>query len=134
MRMVSVEGGNVCVTVPMCFKTESGRHVSVPVGRPAGAPEAFLASNVILQACARARAWLEMLDRGLAPSVIELARRLGIDRANMSKQLRLGTLSPRIIRSVMDGTAPSGISLQKLVAIRSDDWDEQEAEIGLGRR
>ena len=45
--------------------------------------------------------------------------------------LRLATLSPRIIRAALSGELPDGFSLQKVRKVETDDWEEQERQLGF---
>ena len=56
---------------------------------------------------------------------------LKLDHGNFTRTFRLAFLSPRIIRAVMNGLAPRDLSLAKLMEIRTEDWDEQERQLGL---
>ena len=132
MCILKVDSGNVCISIPMCFKRESGMQKGI-VAKAAEKTidERELFSNVIVRTWARALAWTQILDRGQVANVTDLAEALKLDRSKTAKHIRLATLSPRILRAVINGTAPDGISLQKLIDIKSDVWSEQEREIGL---
>ena len=78
-----------------------------------------------------ARAWLKMLNLGYVRNQTELVNQLKLDHGNFTRTFRLAFLSPRIIRAVMNGLAPRDLSLAKLMEIRTEDWDEQERQLGL---
>ena len=61
----------------------------------------------------------------------ELVNQLKLDHGNFTRTFRLAFLSPRIIRAVMNGLAPRDLSLARLMEIRTEDWDEQERQLGL---
>lgn len=131
MAVVTEIDGEVCVSVSMCLKRQCGKKQMFVSDQLKEIDEGVLASNYIIQGVARARAWVKMLDDGVAGNLCDLARQLGVDRGFVSKCIRLATISPRIIQAVIDGSAPSGLSVNMLYTIRSEDWDEQEREIGF---
>jgi len=131
MAIVTVIDGDVDVSIRLCFKRQSGKtKIFVDEGVKM-LDESALAENYIVQAVARARGWMKMLDDRVATNLLDVAEKVKIDRAFVSKYIRLATISPRIIQAVMDGSAPNGLSVKKLCAIQADDWDEQEREIGM---
>lgn len=132
MAILTVEDGSVILSIPMYFKRQSGRKLLVVADDiRRGAQGLVLSNNIILQRIARAKAWMNMLNEQTTPTVKDLAKQCGLDRSNVSRQLRLATISPRIVEAVIAGRAPDGLSVDKLIAVKSDDWDEQEREIGL---
>lgn len=76
-------------------------------------------------------AWLKMLDEGKVASIHDLAATVGLERKYVRYTLRLAFLSPRIIRAIMQGREPDGISLARLRTITTADWSEQELALGI---
>ncbi len=103
------------------FRIENGKAVSAT----------SLEENPLLASVVRAHVWMRMLDEGKVKSLPELVKRLKIDRQYMVRTLRLATLSPRIIRDILTGTEPSGLSLEKIRRVTTDDWAEQERQLGF---
>lgn len=131
MTLLTNEEGDVTLTVPMVFSNK-GAMLGAPVSDQLKCiDQAKLAGNVILQSYARARAWLKMLNLGYVRNQTELVNQLKLDHGNFTRTFRLAFLSPRIIRAVMNGLAPRDLSLAKLMEIRTEDWDEQERQLGL---
>jgi len=128
MAVLSVVDGDLVVSVRMSFRRQCGKTKAYLVDQLGELEDDAFSDNHILQAVARARGWMKMLDDGKADNLLDLAARLGLDRAFVSKYIRLATISPRIVQGVIDGSAPNGLSVKKLCAIQSDDWDEQERE------
>lgn len=58
-------------------------------------------------------------------SISDLARRLEVDSSYIGRILRLTTLAPDIIESILQGQEPSGLSLAKLTKTLPEDWAEQ---------
>jgi len=131
MAMVVEVEGDVVVSIPMYFRCVAGKKQLVLNNEPKPLDGNQIADNAIVAAFARARAWMKMLDSNAVSNVKELAEEVGVDRPYVVRTLRLATLSPRILQGVLHGNAPDGLSVEKLAAIQSDDWAEQEREAGF---
>lgn len=131
MDMLTVEDGNVHVAIPMYFRRVAGTKKMVLDDQLRVVDATTLSSDPILVAYARARAYLKLLDKGQHRTVTELGESFGIDRANFGRDLALAMLSPRIIQSVMQGTAPAGLSVNRLRMLSTENWEEQERQVGL---
>ena len=134
------EGGCLSVRVPVAIRTVSGRKRIVRDGdgeasaRPTRLEiDETLAQGTVLKAIARAFAWMELVDDGEVGSLSELADRVGVDRHHVAHTLRLATLSPRIVRAAIRGELPDGFSLQKVRAVDTDIWSEQERMLGFSQ-
>jgi hypothetical protein len=71
---VAVDGGTITVHIPLTFK-----------------------------ALARAFWWQRMLDDGVCGTIGELAKREGVNRAYVSRVLRLKQLALEIVEAMLDG-------------------------------
>lgn len=131
MAMVEEVNGDIVISVPMFFRNVSGKKQMVLSEELKSLDGDRLAENAIVAAFARARAWMKILDSGTVGTVKDLAESVGVDRPYVGRILRFATLSPRILQAVLHGRAPDGISVEKLAAIQSDDWSEQEREAGV---
>jgi ParB-like chromosome segregation protein Spo0J len=67
-----------------------------------------------------------MLDSGAVGSVDELAKRLHLGSTYVARTLRLTTLAPTLVESILAGNEPDGLSLRQLAADLPMDWAEQE--------
>lgn len=131
MAMIEEVDGDIVVTIPMYFRCVAGKKQMVLRDEMKALDGDQLAENVIVAAFARARAWMKLLDSGAVRTVKDLAESVGVDRPYVVRILRFASLSPRILQGVLHGNAPDGISIEKLAAIQSDDWLEQEQEAGF---
>jgi len=131
MAMVMEVEGDVVVSIPMFFRCVAGKKQLVLNDEPQPLNVNQIADNAIVAAFARAHAWMKMLDSGVVANVKELAEKVEVDRPYVVRTLRLATLSPRILQGVLHGHSPDGLSVEKLAAIQSDDWAEQEREAGF---
>lgn len=131
MAMIEEVNGDIVVTIPMFFRCVAGKKQMVLSDERKALDGNQVAENAIVAAFARARAWMKMLDNGVVHTIKDLAESVGVDRPYVVRILRLATLSPRILQGVLHGNAPDGISVERLTAIQSDDWAEQEREAGF---
>ena len=123
--------------IAVAFRTISGRKQIVKVGESASAPMptkqalANLAQGAVIKAIAKGIAWMKMIDKGEEKPINELAERVEVERHYVIHTLRLATLSPRIIRAALKGDLPDGFSLEKVRKVETDDWAEQEKQLGF---
>jgi len=58
----------------------------------------------------------------------DLADAAGLDRAYIRRLLNLTLLSPDLVRAILDGTEPDGLSLAQLMEGVPESWEEQGAQ------
>lgn len=127
-----VEGEVLRVNVAISFRNVSGvRRVYRLDGESKPITSAALDDNPLLTTVVRAFAWLKLLDEGKVRSIPELCKLTGMDAHFMYRTLRLATLSPKIIRAIISGNEPDGLSLGKIRHLTTDDWSEQERILGF---
>ena len=87
----------------------------------------------LLRAIAQARSWADELANGRVGSSAVLATREGKAERHIRLLLPLASLSPRIVSSLLDGTAPAGLTITALALARALPWAwaEQEQRLGL---
>lgn len=73
----------------------------------------------------------KMLDEGKVSSIHDLADTLKLERKYVRYTLRLAFLSTRVIRAIMQGQEPDGLSLAALRRLTTANWSEQEKFLGL---
>ncbi|MCB1471437.1 MAG: recombinase family protein [Rhodobiaceae bacterium] len=74
-----------------------------------------------------AHRWFEALKSGRRSSIAEIARRDGIDTAEVSRSITLAFLAPDIVETILAGRQPMTLTLERLRACRPlpMDWNEQ---------
>jgi DNA invertase Pin-like site-specific DNA recombinase len=87
--------------------------------------------EALLIAIAKARDWVDELAHGRVCSLAVLARREGKVERHIRLLLPLAFLSPRIVSSLLDGTAPAGLTITALARALPWSWAEQERRLGL---
>jgi DNA invertase Pin-like site-specific DNA recombinase len=89
----------------------------------------------LIQAVAKAHLWWDWIKKGEVKSLSEIARREGIDKPKVTRLIRLAFLSPRLVRRILDGEQPVGVTVKTLT--REHDlprlWQEQEAFVASFR-
>ena len=83
----------------------------------------------LIQAIAKAHLWWEWIKDGEVKSLSEIAKREGIDKAQVTRWLRLAFLSPTLVRQIRAGAHPTSLTIE-LLTRRVDlptNWQEQEA-------
>ncbi|MEQ8762735.1 MAG: hypothetical protein RL885_02330 [Planctomycetota bacterium] len=98
---------------------------------PLGLPRASKAKekpSALALAVARAYRWQEQLEAGEYRSTTELAEALGVDRAYVSRMLRLTSLSPAIVERIVLGDEPEGVTLAGLIREVVVVWADRNEE------
>ena len=81
----------------------------------------------LIGAIASAHAWYEELRDGAVGSVGELAKRVGCDRADVGRTIRLAFLAPDIVEAILSGRQPADLTLTRLKRLGDLplSWSEQ---------
>ena len=118
------EDGSITIHIPMTFRKRGGRKMVVT---PEGAPWAPRprVDNAMVKALARAFRWQRMLDEGVCGTIEDLAKRERVNRAYLSRVLRLTLLAPDFVDAILDGRQPHGMRLENLLTGFPLDWDLQ---------
>jgi len=130
------QGDRITVHIPMVMKKRGGRkEIILPDGvAPAQSPARKpMTQDALIIAIARAHRWKALLESGTYPSIDALAAAVKLDRSYVGRILRLTLLAPDIIQAILQGTEPSGLSLEKLTKTFPDDWDEQRRHFAIAR-
>ena len=85
--------------------------------------------EALLMAIAKARSWVDELVNGRVGSLAMLARREGKAERHIRLLLPLAFVSPRIVSSILEGTAPAGLTITALARALSWSWAEQERRL-----
>jgi len=117
--------GNIRIRVDYLFSYQGGRKKILDKGS---------ADNLdmsVLNSIALAYRWQSEIDNGEYKNIQALADSLKIDQSYVARTIRLAYLSPKIVRLFLQGKAPSGLSLSRLLQAFPDDWKEQEDFFGI---
>ena len=87
--------------------------------------------NRLIQEILRAQIWFDDLASGRAKSIAELARRSQFNVAHVSRRITLAFLAPKIVESIIAGTQPVLLTVERLgkACPLPNSWDEQIAQL-----
>ena len=120
---VTTEHGRITIQIPMRFKRRSGRkEIVLPNG---DAKQSSPVRESLVVAMARAHRWLALLEEGRFGSVGDLAEAVGMDPSLARRHLGLTSLRPDLVRQILDGSEPDGLSLRELLLGVPARWEEQ---------
>ena len=118
--------GRLTITVPIRITRRGKRKaITTPDGTPVQLQPWNGEPAPIQRALVRAHQWLAMLEKGEASNLIDLAEKVGMDRAYVSRTLNLTTLAPEIVAAILDETLPDQVTLMDLVSGTALLWEEQ---------
>jgi DNA invertase Pin-like site-specific DNA recombinase len=128
----STEDAFFCITIParvrrnglaVRFVLETGKHASEgPVDQK------------LVAAILKGRAWWKQLQADTSLTVTDLANAEGLAPNYVDRILRLAFLSPTIVNAILDGTAPTEITLERLKDVKciAPSWAEQHRLLCVG--
>jgi DNA invertase Pin-like site-specific DNA recombinase len=87
--------------------------------------------NALLKAIARSRRWLDSILASKAASFDDIAAAENLAERHIRFLMPLAFLSPRIIRAIADGAAPTGLTISGLARSLPYKWSDQERILGL---
>ena len=131
---IVAESEQLVVSVPLAMKRRGGRkQIIVPGGAESGTPAPPSTNAPLALTIARAHRWRELLEQGRYGSIRSLARELGVDNSYVARLLRLSLLAPDLVEGILEGTEPSGLSLQKLFRAPME-WESQRQKLAMSLR
>ena len=120
---------HIVIRIPLTLKRRSGRKEVIVDPPPLPVPPCRRQNlNPLVVAMARAHRWAELLESGRYGSWVEIAAAQGVDPSYIARLLRLTLLAPDIVEAILDGTEPSGLSLEKLFRAPME-WERQRQEL-----
>lgn len=122
--------GEVEAVIPIRLKYDGHKTV---LTLPEDAPPELRAEamNSMQKALVQGLRFRDKLEAGEASSISDLARSEGMERIFLYHSLELANLAPDIVRAIVDGDVPDGLTLKRLRHGFPDDWDEQRREFGF---
>ena len=87
--------------------------------------------EALLTALAKARGWIDDIRLGRIASFAEIAEREAQGERHIRLLAPLAFLSPRIIATIIDGTAPADLTVTGLAEALPYSWAEQEERVGF---
>jgi hypothetical protein len=74
------------------------------------------------------RVWYVRRPGGLGQSNCDLARKIKLDQSYVARTIRLASLAPGIIETILDGKEPEGVGLSLLRQDLPLLWEDQQHE------
>jgi hypothetical protein len=87
--------------------------------------------EALLKAIARSRGWMETILSGKAASFNDIASSEGLAERYVRRLAVLALLSPKVVRAIADGAAPSDVTVSSLTLALPHAWTDQERLLGL---
>jgi DNA invertase Pin-like site-specific DNA recombinase len=87
--------------------------------------------RTLVHSFAQAHQWLEQLLSGEASSLRMIARAAGKSERYVSKLIRLAFLAPDLVEALLEGRAPSRLTLAELTDQLPWDWNEQRRRFAV---
>lgn len=98
------DDNTITVRVPMTFRRFGGRKLVIsPEGGELSEPPPPELDDPLIRALARAFRWRRQLEDGTRKSLGDIARAEKISSSYVTRILRLTTLAPDIVESILDG-------------------------------
>jgi site-specific DNA recombinase len=87
--------------------------------------------EALLMTIARSCGWMETILSGKAASFNDIALSEGLAERYVRRLAVLAFLSPKVVRAIADGAAPSGVTVSSLTLALPHAWAGQERMLGL---
>ncbi len=88
--------------------------------------------DAILHAIARARNWMDSILPGKIASFEDIAALESLGERYVRRLAVLAFLSPKIIRAIVDATAPADLTVSRLTQALPHEWSRQDEMFGIG--
>lgn len=88
----------------------------------------------LIEAIAKSRLWIDQLKNGTRESILDIAKKDGMDSGDVSRALPLAFLAPSIIQDILSGNQPVELtvdSLRRKTANLPTAWYDQRIYLGF---
>lgn len=112
------------VVIPLAIRKRNGRPKILP-------PDEVMVRDGrsqdphVLRAIARAWNWRRQLETGAASTIQDIAASEKVSDRFVSRMMRLAYLSPEVLEHLVTRRVPPALSLNDLVAVADQPWEEQ---------
>jgi ParB-like chromosome segregation protein Spo0J len=118
-----LENGNIKLTIAVDLQfIGNGKRIV----QPDGSEQQDSVRKILLTAIARGRRWQSYIDDGTVATVKEIAERIGCNESYVARLMRLSLISPSIIRKIIAGDYPPGLTINRARKSLPLIWTEQE--------
>lgn len=121
------------MNIPIDFINRHNRKIIVtPDGKDIS--QSFLPKHdsALVKAIVRAYHWEEMIEKGDAASIAEIAEQEKMDRGYVASVMRLTSLAPDITTAILNGRQPQTLQLASIIRTNLPHcWNEQREMLGF---
>ena len=118
-----LENGNIKLTIAVDLQfIGNGKRIV----QPDGSEQQDSVREILLTAIARGRRWQSYIDDGTVATVKEIAERIGCNESYVARIMRLSLMSPSIIRKIIAGDYPPGLTINRARKGLPLIWTDQE--------
>jgi uncharacterized protein YktA (UPF0223 family) len=86
--------------------------------------------RVLIKTILRSYKWNKEIINGVRAGK-QIAKEENLDHTYVFRTLNLSFLSAKIVTAILEGKQPPDLTLQKLLAIKTHNWKEQEKLLGF---
>lgn len=129
-----ITGQQRVTMVPLTIRRKNNRKIMTP---PPGERSVLGAGGEdipMIRTLGKAFYWQKLLDQGKYPTIRDLAVSMKLEQGWVAEVLRMTTLAPDIIESILDGQQPRHLNLATLRGRHDQlprDWQEQRKALGF---
>ena len=118
-----LENGNIKLTIAVDLQfIGNGKRIV----QPDGSEQQDSVREILLTAIARGRRWQSYIDDGTVATVKEIAEMIGCNESYVARLMRLSLISPSIIRKIIAGDYPPGLTINRARKSLPLIWTDQE--------
>ena len=116
----------VTVSVPFVIRKRGGRKLVITPDGTTGAPlQRARVDSGLLKALARGFRWRKLLESGNFATIEEIAEAENINPSYVSRVLRMTLLAPEIVKAILAGRQPEGLTMATALQPFPMDWRRQ---------
>ena len=116
----------VTVTVPFAIRKRGGRTLVItPDGATSAPAPRIRVDSTLLKALARGFRWRKLLETGHFATIQEIAEAENINPSYVSRLLRMTLLAPEIVKAILAGNHPAGLTRAKVMQPFPMEWHRQ---------
>ena len=118
---------SVTVTVPFAIRKRGGRKLVItPDGTMTAPVPRARVDSALLKALARGFRWRKLLETGDYATIEEIAESENINPSYISRVLRMTLLAPEIVKTILAGKQPEGLTMARAMQPFPVEWKRQE--------
>ncbi len=129
LGLPAADDSAICVESPIALH-RVGNDIRLVLPAAQGQPEASKIDVSLVRFIARGRQWYKELTSGARSSLTAIAQSENVTVTYVARLIRGSLLAPDIVRRILEGRQPIGLTVQSLSTPIPVDWAEQRREFG----